>query len=304
MNNVKVVYDYIIMSNYFEPFMTCEIKYNEEKTCSDIYIIYANKHFPTLTGIPNDKILNTTITDLFSKSSTNIFDWNKILLEAAVTNSYKVIEQYFDTCNKFLQMFVFGYNNGIFHVIIKDITEKKLHKRIMFDKDRQIDYLAEEIRIKNNKDNLTKLYNYQYAVDSINISIDNFRKENTPFSIFLMDLRGLKEINKQYGFSIADSLLIDIGYEFIINTRKIDIPCRYSGDKFLVIYNNTNSDISKILVEKLKFSIKDNVKVLKRNEIFINGAIIDYNNQDKLDLMLQLEDKLEKAKLVGKDIIL
>ncbi|QSX05296.1 GGDEF domain-containing protein [Sedimentibacter sp. zth1] len=304
MDNFKLVYDYIIMSNYFEPFATCEIRFNEKTNKNEIYVIYANKHFPCITGVPNDEILNKRLTEIFFQKSTTIFDWTRIIAEAAMTNSYKVIEDYFDSCNKFLKMFVFGYNMGVFHVIIKDETEKKENKRILFEKNKQIDYLIEEVRIKNNNDNLTKLYDYQFGLDSVDLSISDYNELGTNFTVLLLDLIGLRTINQDYGYEVGDKTLIEIADMLLSNTRKIDIPCRYSGGKFFVIYNNVNTDLAQVLIEKLKISIKKNIRVLHIIEIFINGAALDYSGQTKTELMTELESKLEKAKCLGADVIL
>lgn len=304
MENINIVYDYIFMSNYFEPFVTFEIRQDKETGKNELYFIYANKYLPNITGVPNEQIINKSFHEVYFNKCNTIFDWETIIIEAAMTSSFKIIEEYFEFFNKFLKLFIFGYNNGIFHVIIKDISEHKENKRILFEKNRQIDYLVEEVRIKNNNDNLTKLYNYQFGLSCIDLSISDYNQSGTNFTVLLLDLLGLKYINAKYGFKDADDILIDISDIIISNTRKIDVACRYFGGKFLIIYNNVNSDIAKVLIDKLKFSIKKNVFVNSFEEVYINGASADYSGQQKTDFIFELENNLTKAKALGKDVIL
>ena len=88
------------------------------------------------------------------------------------------------------------------------------------------------------------------------------------------------------------------------NTRKIDVSCRYSGDKFLIVYNNVDTDIAKILIDRLKKAIKKNIIMYDGSEILINGSMIDYSGQTKEQLIIDLEENLKKSKLLGPDVVL
>ena len=298
------VNDNEIMLNYFDPFITCEILYNEASNENELYIINANKYFSYITGIPNTEAINKKFNDICPSTKTSIFDWSKIIIDAATTNSSKVIEQYFDCFNKYLKLFIFGHNNGCFHIIIQDVTDKKQINRIILEKNRQIEYLVDEMRSKNDKDNLTGLYNYQFLLDSLDASIKSYVDENIEFSLLLLDFSNFKKINEEYGYKKADKLLLQISECIMANIRKIDVACRYSGDKFLITYNNVNSDISKILIDRLKKSIKKAIMLYDGSEILFNGSMIGYSGQTKEQLVLLLEENVKKSKLIGPDVIL
>ena len=293
-----------IMLNYFEPYITCEVIYNEYTHENELFIINANKYFSNITDIPNSEVINKKFSEIFPSTKTSIFDWSQIIINSALTSEYKVIEQYFDCFNKFLKLFIFGYDNGIFHIIMQDITNKKQMCRIMLEKNRQIEYLVEDMRSKNDKDSLTGLYNYQFVLDSLDTSIRNYNEEHIEFSLLLIDLLNFRKINLDFGFKQADKLLSDIAECIMSCTRKIDVSCRYSGDKFLIVYNNVDTDIAKILIDRLKKTLKKTIILYDGSEILFNGSMIDYAGQTKEQLIIELEEIVKKSKLLGPDVIL
>ncbi len=295
---------YNIMANYFEPFITCEIKYNDVTDENELYIIYANKHFYDITGIMDSEAVNKKFSEVCPSTKTSIFDWCSIIVNSAMTNDCKIIEQYFDCFNKFLKLFIFGYDKGVFHIIIQDITDKKQISRILFEKNRQIEYLQEDLRRKNDEDILTRLYNYQFVIDSLDTSIRNYKEENMGFSLLLIDFLNFKQLNLDYGFKLADKMLVQIADCIISNTRKIDLACRYFGDKFLIVYNNIDTDIAKILIDRLKKSLKKTIILYDGSELQFNGSVIDYSGQTKEQLIIELEENVKKSKLLGPGTIL
>lgn len=292
------------MSNYFEPFVTCEIRSNNITNENEIYIVYANELFCTMFGIAYGDAAGKNLSDVCHDTRTSIFDWPSIIINAATTNEYKIIEQYFDFLNKYLKLFIFGYNDGVFDMIIQDITERKQHSRILHEKDRQIEYLLKDLRIKNNMDNVTKLNNFQFVMDSLEESIRSYHEENVNFSMLLIDFINFKSLNLKYGSKFADGLLAEVAECIIANTRKIDLSCRYLGDKFLIVYNDIDTDIAKILIDRLKNNLKKVIMLYGELEIPFNGAIIDYSGQKKEELIVELEEKVKKSKLLGYDVIL
>lgn len=295
---------YNILSNYFEPFITCEIRLDDVTNENELYIIYANEHFLKFAEINDVNVENRKFADVCIGANTSILNWPLILMNAAMTNRYKIIEQYIDDLNKYARLFVFGYENGVFNVILQDITEKKQINRTLQEKNRQIEYLLEDLSIKNNMDNVTRLYNYQFAMDSLDTSIKNYHAENVKFSVLMIDFRNFKELNLNHDSKTADKMLIEIGDCIIANTRKIDFACRYLGDKFLIVYNDVDTDIAKILFDRLKKSLKKVIILYDGSAIHFNGAGIDYSGQKKEELIIELEKKIKQSKSLGIDMIL
>jgi diguanylate cyclase (GGDEF)-like protein len=281
----------------------CRIVQREDNGKADLQIIYANKKTEFITNVPNEAIINRNMTDVFPKMNDLIFDWPKIFSEAAMTNEVKIIEQYFVAFEKYLRFSIFGYKDGIFDMLMTDLTEKKEIKRQLLERDRQIKHLQVEVKEKANVEMLTKLYNFQFIMDCLSHSIENYNDEKINFCIFILDINDFKSINANYGISVGDEVLQNIAFILRTNARKIDVAGRLEKDKFLVIFNNIDIDIAKIMVEKIKHDISKQIK-LSGYEVTVGGSLIEYSGQSIEMLLAEAETKLKKAKALGKGNIL
>ncbi len=99
-------------------------------------------------------------------------------------------------------------------------------------------------------------------------------------------------------------VLQDIAALLSLAARKIDVVGRYGNDRFIMILNNVELDIAKIIVEKVKTEInKYDLNISKKN-IQVSGALVEYRGE-KLEIFIEKgEDLLKKAQAMGKGIIL
>lgn len=280
----------------------CKIIHKEDGKV-DLQAIYANKKMESITKLPNDIILNRTMTDIFPAMSELVFDWPKIFCEAAMTNEFKVIEQYFVAFEKYLRFTIFGYKDDCFDMLITDLTEKKEIRRQLLERDRQIKHLQVEIKERANVEMLTKLYNFQFTMECLRHSVENYKDEKINFCIFVLDIDNFNSINKKYGINVGDEVLQDVAFILKTNARKIDVAGRLEKDKFILILNNVDIDIAKIMAEKIKHDLGREIKLTRYN-ITASGSLIEYSGQTIENLLDEAELKLKKAKTLGKGNIL
>ncbi|MDD2496494.1 MAG: GGDEF domain-containing protein [Tissierellia bacterium] len=281
----------------------CRIVQREDNEKVDLQAIYANKRMEFITNVPNEKIINRNMTDVFPKMNDIIFDWPKIFCEAAMTNEFKVIEQYFVAFEKYLRFTIFGYKDGCFDVLITDLTQKKEIKRQLLERDRQIKLLQTEVKEKANIEMLTKLYNFQFVMDCLRHNIENYNVDKTNFCIFILDIDDFNTININYGIGVGDKILQNVALILKANERKIDVAGRLEKDRFILILNNISIDIAKIMVEKIKHDINKKMEILGYN-VTISGSLIEFSGQTLEVLLSEAESKLNKAKTLGKGSIL
>ncbi len=282
----------------------CKIIKKEDSNKNDLQIVYANKSTEYITNLSNDSIMNKNFSDVFPKMTDTLFNWPKIFIETAMTNDSKIIEQYFVPFEKYLRFNIFGYEDDCFDIIITDLTEKKEIKRQLLVRDRQIRHLEDEIKSSANIDILTKLYNFQFIVDSIANSIESYDETGDKFCILLLDIDDFKRINERYGIKAGDIVLQEVSLLFSSVARKIDVTGRYGKDEFIIIFNNLDIDIAKIMVEKLKQDIEKHFIKSIDSKISVSGAFIEYNSETIEQLLNKLEKKLIKAKLLGSSTII
>lgn len=295
------------MEKFFDYISDAAIKFRivhrEDNGNIDLQAICANKHTEFITNVQNELLINRNLTDIFPDINS-IFDWPKILSEAAMTNENKIIEQYVVAFEKYLRFNIFGYENGTFDVILTDLTEKKEIKRSLLERDRQIKHLEDELKDRANVDMLTNLYNFQFITECVKNSIDSYNDEEIKFCILLVDIDDFKELNHKYGIETGDAVLQEFAQILSSIARKIDAAGRYGSDKFILLLNNMELDIAKIMAEKLKQDVKRHLIKLKGTEITVSGALIEYDGEPIADLLYVAEMKMEKSKSLGKGTII
>ncbi|WMJ77747.1 MULTISPECIES: sensor domain-containing diguanylate cyclase [unclassified Sedimentibacter] len=269
----------------------------------DIIAIYANKQTEIITGKTVDEILNKKMKEVFPAIADSIFDWPIILSEAAMTSEHKIIEQYVVGFDKYVRFSVFGFKEDTFYIAMQDMTEKKETKRILLEKERVIRHLENEIKARANTDMLTNLYNFQFMNESIKSSISSYVEEDINFCLLVLDIDDFKKINKMYGMDEADNIIHDVANILSANARKIDVVGRYGNDKFMIILNNVDIDIAKILTEKIKKEI-ESYSLKFNNNLSACGSIVEYGGETIEEFIEKSEILTTKAQSMGKGIIL
>ena len=93
-------------------------------------------------------------------------------------------------------------------------------------------------------------------------------KKHQAFSVLLIRVDNLKEINTAYGYTVADNILKNIALTGRNMTRKSDIFGRYAGNEFIILLPASNE----ISTRKISARFNENLKqhIVKVNEHSIN----------------------------------
>lgn len=86
------------------------------------------------------------------------------------------------------------------------------------------------------KDELTGLNNRRNCLETI----DSYIEKGVPFSICMIDLDDLKQINDQHGHLHGDEYLKLVSEEIKRSACEEDFTCRYGGDEFVVLFKDCN----------------------------------------------------------------
>ena len=137
----------------------------------------------------------------------------------------------------------------------------------------------------NSIDPLTGLYNRIKINKVLANEFQRSKRYGHPFSIIILDIMSLREINETYDQKIGDKVLEYIAEEIQKNIRVTDRPCRWSGEKFLVVCPNTEYNDTELLAKKIQTIIKekdffDDLTVL--SAFGIANYEIDDESEDKM----------------------
>lgn len=84
------------------------------------------------------------------------------------------------------------------------------------------------------QDELTGLNNRRNCLETI----DRYMEKGVPFSICMIDLDDLKQINDQFGHLHGDDYIKLVSEEIKQSAGEEDFTCRYGGDEFVVLYKD------------------------------------------------------------------
>ena len=116
-----------------------------------------------------------------------------------------------------------------------------------------------------NTDALTGLYNRNYFQKELAKEIRNAqRNSNIPFSIFVVDINGLKKINDCFGHQEGDRLIVMIANLLNETCRESDIITRSGGDEFVVLCPNTSCEKAESLLIRIREYEKTSRIILKK----------------------------------------
>jgi diguanylate cyclase len=156
-------------------------------------------------------------------------------------------------------------------------------------------------------DPLTEVYNRAGFDSAIQYSLNMKFIANQPGTLVMIDIDHFKGINDQYGHSAGDEVLRAIGAclerAFI---RKSDLVCRYGGDEFAVIVNDTAGDKAGVLAQRFVDQVREIRVGHAAGDIGVTCSVgyTEIASDDGVQSLLERADKaLYQAKHDGRDCI-
>ncbi|MCP4631304.1 MAG: GGDEF domain-containing protein [candidate division Zixibacteria bacterium] len=156
-------------------------------------------------------------------------------------------------------------------------------------------------------DSMTGLYNYRYFYKRLNEEIFRARRYVRNLALVIFDIDDFKIYNDTFGHQAGDAVLRQLGIYLQKSVRAIDIVCRYGGEEFCIIMQESDENEVKTSIERLR----KNIQVYKFESEFLEssqnitvsiGAAVFPINADTPDKLIYCADMaMLKAKSDGKN---
>ena len=150
-------------------------------------------------------------------------------------------------------------------------------------------------------DSLTQIANRDCLLSALDDEINRANRFNKMFSVALIDVDSLKNINDDYGQEVGNQILQQLATIIGDELRPIDLFGRFDGEEFLLIMPNTLLDEAFNRAENIRIKIEQyNFKL--KHSVTVSLGVVQYDvNQQAQDLLKNVDIALFQAKSLGKN---
>lgn len=132
-------------------------------------------------------------------------------------------------------------------VIAVDVTEQRT--------------LENQLRQQASSDSLTGLGNHRRLFEVLQAEIGRSNRTTREFSLVLLDLDGLKQINDQFGHVAGDRALCRLAQILRDCCRSIDSAARHGGDEFALVLPETGMAAATLVAQRICELLEGEVEV-------------------------------------------
>jgi diguanylate cyclase (GGDEF)-like protein/putative nucleotidyltransferase with HDIG domain len=153
----------------------------------------------------------------------------------------------------------------------------------------------------------TRLFNAGYFAEALRAELERAERLQQPFSLLMVDLDLLREINNSYGHLGGDAVLQGIGAVFRQELRDEDVAARFGGEEFSVLLPNTSAETALDVAERLRravalcgFTVETSLEPIKAT-ISLGVAAFPVHGTSENELIHQADLAVYRAKLQGRN---
>lgn len=103
---------------------------------------------------------------------------------------------------------------------------------------------------------LTSLHNHSYSRRFLEAALQQAQSEGSPLCVIMADLDHFKDINDRYGHLVGDEILKIAAGRMVSAARSGDEICRYGGEEFVFILQDTTLPEGAEIAERIRARIE------------------------------------------------
>jgi diguanylate cyclase (GGDEF)-like protein/PAS domain S-box-containing protein len=156
-------------------------------------------------------------------------------------------------------------------------------------------------------DSLTGIANRRMFVETLHLAVERSRRQKGKGALALayLDIDHFKKINDTHGHAIGDEVLKEFAQRLAANVRATDTAARLSGDEFVVILENLNSEQEALAVaSKIAEAVRapfDAAGLQLAVTASVGIALLRAEGQSHEELLANADGALYAAKRNGRD---
>jgi len=151
------------------------------------------------------------------------------------------------------------------------------------------------------EDSLTGISNRRNLTEQIDGAMELAERSGIPLTLIYFDIDDFKQVNDSLGHAGGDEVLIDVVGTVREHIRRIDSFGRWGGEEFLVLLQDTDVEGGRLLAEKLRNAIADQVRAGGRSVTCSFGVSQRRSGESPDQLISRADSALYRAKKEGKN---
>jgi len=152
----------------------------------------------------------------------------------------------------------------------KTLKSKKADEEMYFLIGLNSDDNQEELNYLANYDSLTDLPNQNLLTQRLEDAIGRAVRLRQSMITLFLNIENFKSINHTFGFSFGNKILKMVSERICSSLRDYDTVARFSGDEFVLIFENITDEIAaKVLAKRINDLFVESFK-LEGNDIYLN----------------------------------
>ncbi|MET0102570.1 MAG: sensor domain-containing diguanylate cyclase [Sedimenticola sp.] len=134
--------------------------------------------------------------------------------------------------------------------------------------------MEDKLRHMATHDTLTKLFNRQAFLHSIEAEVYRAERYHNPLTLMLLDIDHFKNVNDSFGHGVGDEVLSRFASILDRSMRKTDFVARYGGEEFTAILPETSVKEATEMAERLRRQLFESpFHVNDSEEIHLSASI-------------------------------
>ena len=125
-----------------------------------------------------------------------------------------------------------------------------------------------------------------------------------PFSLLIFDVDHFKKFNDTHGHQAGDEVLRCVAQTLEKTVKSSDVACRYGGEEFAVVMQNTRIDSARIASERIRTAIEEMAIDFEGKSLRVTASIgvaEISSGEDNVSLIRRADDSVYAAKKAGRN---
>lgn len=151
-------------------------------------------------------------------------------------------------------------------------------------------------------DALTGLPNRRLLTERLGQALER-RAHGVPASVLFIDLDRFKLVNDSFGHDVGDALIVEAAKRITRVTRSSDTICRFGGDEFLVLCEDTDASAAESIAGRIVEAFREPVRVdgLELRITVSVGITVAQRHHRPADLLREADSAMYLSKNQGRN---